>query len=460
MNSVLCRRILTAACLVSGAIVSGISATAADQAAKVNVPQKVETQGERARSPEALAELFRRRDALKIELISIRSRDPKPLEDQLAKLDAEIDRVGGQRYCSRSRLFWYTDLERAKAEAKRTGKPILSLHLLGKLTDEYSCANSRFFRTALYSNADISKMLRERFVLHWKSVRPVPKVTIEFGDGRKIVRTLTGNSAHYILAADGRPVDVLPGLYGPKEFVRALTTATEIARGYTKAKTAARKEQVLRMSHRFAHAKVVARWGDDLRKMGAKVDAPAKANAAPAKANGRPAKAGSPSAGRAAARAVSKSAVETPLLRLVMRDTSGLEKASTREVWEKIAALHRDEAKLDASSRALVRAHHVVPAERAGALSETKRRAEDPVLRVIRRFEESIALDTVRNEHQLHRKIHQWFADGKAPRELAALNERVYAELFLTPSSDPWLGLNPPDAYTALPGEGLVGPRR
>jgi hypothetical protein len=71
------------------------------------------------------------------------------------------------------------------------GKPILSLRLLGKLTDEFSCANSRFFRTVLYPNDEVSAVLRDRFVLHWRSVRPVPTVTIDFGDGRKLERTLT-----------------------------------------------------------------------------------------------------------------------------------------------------------------------------------------------------------------------------------------------------------------------------
>ena len=73
--------------------------------------------------------------------------------------------------------------------------------MLGKLTDEFSCANSRFFRTSLYSNKEISNYLRDNFVLHWQSVRPVPRVTIDFGDGRKLERTLTGNSAHYVLTA-------------------------------------------------------------------------------------------------------------------------------------------------------------------------------------------------------------------------------------------------------------------
>ena len=36
------------------------------------------------------------------------------------------------------------------------------------------------------------------------------------------------------------------------------------------------------------------------------------------------------------------------------------------------------------------------------------------------------------------------------------MNERVYAELFLTPSSDPWLGLVQSDVYTAIENDGLV----
>ena len=134
------------------------------------------------------------------------------------RIDDLIDRVAGQRYACVSGLYWYTDLEKAKAEAAASGKPILSLRMLGKLTEEFSCANSRFFRTTLYANEEIARELRERFVLHWKSVRPVPRVTIDFGDGRKLERTITGNSVHYVLAADGQPLDALPGLYGPRQF--------------------------------------------------------------------------------------------------------------------------------------------------------------------------------------------------------------------------------------------------
>jgi len=35
------------------------------------------------------------------------------------------------------------------------------------------------------------------------------------------------------------------------------------------------------------------------------------------------------------------------------------------------------------------------------------------------------------------------------------LNEKVYASLFLTPGSDPWLGLFSTDLYTALDNGGI-----
>ena len=39
--------------------------------------------------------------------------------------------------------------------------------------------------------------------------------------------------------------------------------------------------------------------------------------------------------------------------------------------------------------------------------------------------------------------------------ELGQLTDRVYAELFLTPGADPWLGLLPADTYVALDDDGL-----
>ena len=77
-------------------------------------------------------------------------------------------------------LNWHTDLTAAIAKARHFKRPILSLRLLGRLDEELSCANSRFFKKLLYPHRQINEVLREQFVLHWQSVRPVPIVTIDF----------------------------------------------------------------------------------------------------------------------------------------------------------------------------------------------------------------------------------------------------------------------------------------
>jgi hypothetical protein len=73
-------------------------------------------------------------------------------------------------------------------------------------------------------------------------------------------------------------------------------------------------------------------------------------------------------------------------------------------------------------------------------------------------YETAIPQDSLRNEVLLHQKTHEWFANGTAPADLEKLNEKVYAELFLTPKADPWIGLVPPDAYTGLENAGVVLP--
>jgi hypothetical protein len=91
------------------------------------------------------------------------------------RLSAALDAVSQQKDSYLAGLYWYTDFAQARAAARAAGKPILSLRLLGKLNEEYSCANSRFFRTILYSNAEVAKMLREDFILYWQSERPAPQ---------------------------------------------------------------------------------------------------------------------------------------------------------------------------------------------------------------------------------------------------------------------------------------------
>jgi hypothetical protein len=65
----------------------------------------------------------------------------------------------------------------------------------------------------LFSNARIAHIVNNGFEPVWQSVRPVPIVTIDFGNGQKIKRTLHGNIATYVCTSSGHVLDVLPGLY-------------------------------------------------------------------------------------------------------------------------------------------------------------------------------------------------------------------------------------------------------
>ena len=337
------------------------------------------------------------------------------------RLKTALDEVSGQRDCHASRLFWYTDLEQAKAAAQREHKPILSLRLLGKLTDEYSCANSRFFRTTLYANDAVSQVLRDRFILHWKSVRPVPKVTIDFGDGRKLERTLTGNSIHYVLDSDGRVIDAFPGLYGPTPFLREIGRAETIAQ-QSAALPPAERESALIAYHRDRAAAIQAAWQEDLGQLGIQL-----ADSGP---------------------------VQQATVQRISSEAPTMEEVTSDATWNRIATLHPNDGALDAASLAFIASQHPT-ADAAGRFAMSKRIVETPLLRMVRKFQGTVALDTVRNEYLFHRQIHQWLAAGPSPN-LDALNERIYAELFLTPSSDPWLGLMPADTYTALENNGVV----
>ena len=354
-------------------------------------------------------------------------------DDQWQRITAALDAVAQQKNSYIAGLYWYTDLDSAKKASKALNRPILSLRLLGKLTDEFSCANSRFFRTVLYPNDQVSTLLHDRFVLHWQSVRPVPTVTIDFGDGRKLERTLTGNSIHYILDTNARPLDALPGLYGPAAFVRGLRNAESIFKSL--AGTSAQQRSLLLQNYHIAQSnKISAAWAIDIQKIGGKVPE-----------GFRIVKDKNGEALTVMQLAITKAAVERPLLRAINPATEALGKITDEVAWTKIAQLHPSDATLDNRSLALV--------ER-----QNPRLTDVEFNRLTAKFQEVIALDTVRNEYLMHTKLYSWLMNDPVRDDVEKLNEKVYESLFLTPGSDPWLGLFSPDVYTALDNGGVVKP--
>ena len=363
----------------------------------------------------------------------------KHIDDPLLKPDAEweriaraLDTVSGQKNSYISGLYWYTDLKEAQRVATESGKPILSLRLLGKLTDELSCANSRFFRTVLYSNAEVSPMLRDRFVLHWQTERPAPVITIDFGDGRKLERTITGNSIHYLLDSSGQLLEALPGLYGPKAFLRELADAEDLFKSLNGKSD---QERMLQLAgyYQVRANKLSAAFMNDTLKIGGK---------APQGFTLYRGQNGEVQAISIAALAVTKSLSEVNMLRAMNAAPEALGKMTDELAWRKIARLNAANAILDAQSLGLIRKQNP-------ALSDKDFGA------MVEKFQESIALDTVRNEYLLHTKLYPWLLRDPSRTDLEKFNEKVYAELFLTPRSDPWLGLLTKDAYMAIDNAGI-----
>ncbi len=343
-----------------------------------------------------------------------------------------------KRICN---LTWHSDLAAARADATRRNRPILSLRLLGRLDEELSCANSRFFRTTLYPAAQVAALLDTRFTLHWQSVRPVPRVTIDFGDGRVLTRTLTGNSAHLVLDRAGRPVDVLPGLFDAGSFARLLAAAADLAHDTAALDGPARAQRLARWHTSRAEA-ITRAWRADLARIGLPPGLTTR----------------TPPDGLAAI---------TP--------------------WAQLAADYAHVALPDPDVRSRVAAALPPPprpargtdARSAGALAPTKMMVERPLLDVLLPLAQSIAEDTLRNQFELHRRAHLHLAAtagagraadptaDRAPADLTAdraaadltadraaadpltLTDWVYRDLFQMPPDDPWLGLRPA-AFDAL----------
>lgn len=331
-------------------------------------------------------------------------RNGAPADARWKRIAAALDRVSGQYDDYSSGLYWYTDLENAKTAAQASGKPILSLRLLGRLDEDLSCANSRFFRTLLYPSAEINQLLKDRFVLHWESVRPAPRVTIDFGHGRKLQRTITGNSIHYILDPDGNVADVLPGLYSAAVFTRELTNAAD-------AVAQARKAGVHDYGQHFklTEARLLTAWAGDLATIHVAVPA-----------------------------AFSESTLEQ-----LMDD----------EKWEQVAALHGEETMFDGNVL-LVMERKFPTAAKAAELTMAKRAVENPMIEQMRNLQHSIGLDTIRDNYMMRTKILEFLGSDGRTLSLGGLNNWVYDKIFLTPGQDPWLGLAPPDVFSAIDGNG------
>lgn len=356
-------------------------------------------------------------------------------EPEIARLRRRVDEVAAQRDAEVSRLYWHTDIERAKDEAKRQKKSILSLRMLGRLDEEMSCANSRFFRTVLYPDPGVREILARRFVLHWSSERPVPVATIDFGDGHVLRRPVTGNSIHYVLDAQGRVVDAIPGLYEPTRFVHALEEASTLSARVGPLDDRA-AQGILSSAHREAF-----QGGDrELRELAQRLGVDAKLTRDVPRT--RFAARANTSALSAVPVAVAKAAVEVP----VIESTMGRVSERSPDLWKAMAARSKSSVQLSRPARALMREKWE---NSRVALAGQKSRSAPGFEAVIAQFSTRLMEDSLKNEHDLHHSIHAWMM-RKPGVSFEDLNRAVYSELFGTPRADPWVGMADPATYDAF----------
>jgi hypothetical protein len=164
-----------------------------------------------------------------------------------------------------------------------------------------------------------------------------------------------------------------------------------------------------------------------------------------------------PPAKVAMARTMSKGSIEGPLVLAVQPNTGiKIESISSNEQLSQPIA----PARLSQESLQILRLEN--PAEMQKLLFAKRgptlilgqdSKQADSQDNMIATLCQTIVEDEKMNQ-QFHNTLHGWLAENPA-KSLDDLNERVYSELFLTPSSDPWLGLVNQNAYTGLMHGGL-----
>jgi hypothetical protein len=370
-------------------------------------------------------------------------------------LAARIDTIAHQKYATVSRLYWYVNIEAAKAAAREEKRPILHLRMLGSLADDLSCANSRLFRATLYANHELSEFLRTRFVLYWSSERPVPRVTIDYGDGRILERTTAGNSAHYVLDEHGNVLDVIPGLYAPAAFRHELENSLNLAAAVRDTSDSERARLVSDY-----HSRLAASARRDWERF---ASTPSMSRLRQGLTQPR----NETSLAAAQRATMTKMAIEVRDLRVF---AAGLAPEAVRddqvELWSTAGqqlygldvmrqvprsgrAMRETPGLLDDASRTLVVRLHNAGSPRLLTSGEA-------LSAMIARLEQSIAADTALNQLRLRPQISREIVRENGRIEFSALNSWIYAQVFHTPTEDAWLGLLPRDVFTGLPGDGVV----
>jgi hypothetical protein len=101
----------------------------------------------------------------------------------------------------------------------------------------------------LFSQDAVADFINQTFEPAWESVRPVPIVRIDFGNGNVLTRTLHGNILTSVCLPNGLLVDALPGVYTESIYRDRLQNLAQVAQNIQKRSTEMR-DAIARVYHR------------------------------------------------------------------------------------------------------------------------------------------------------------------------------------------------------------------
>ncbi len=256
----------------------------------------------------------------------------------------------------------------------------------------------------LFSNPDVAKFMNDHFVCAWESVRPVPRVEIDFGDGHKMTRTLNGNVITFLCTPDGKAFDVLPGLYDPKGYVAGLQRALDLYQGMMRLDAEA-----------VEHPHCSSEYGVHLDEEGIAAYH------------------------RLAAQGVERVAVMAD--GRVEADAGEMRYASKSMVEEPIKVLIA--GKLDTTEARFAARRRGMEESLDEQVVVTKKKVERPIKQALAKQDEAsslLAMDTRINERLRAEQIHAMLATVPLPTP-ADLSTRIYKDVLHVDVADPHLGL-------------------
>jgi hypothetical protein len=284
----------------------------------------------------------------------------------------------------------------------------------------------------LLSDPEVARLINTETVPAWESVRPVPKVTIDFGDGRKLQRTLGGNTVMYLCLPDGRVVDAFPGVYTPRDFVLQVRPTLEMLKtlqGSGERACAPGAADTLREWHRQQAALAVVAEQRRITLSKAFVESPLLNALAsergpvvmPAPAAPVPGPAAQVAAPANAAVVLSRA----PDPNLV-RDQKELFR-DRKEAFRVMSRVIEDVSKHPASIQQLKARYAATPEGQRPSPEELGRLA--------------VELDSRTNLTAIRPAVHLLFSTCEEPPQSAQARDTIYRDLLHTPLDDPYLGL-------------------